>query len=111
VSSPWVDGAAAAGQTLDWLSARGMTTLLQRTVVVINDSDGHADKRTKSVLSQQFSGQGQLVVEVPFDGSLRPGGIIDGTARMSQGARRKLVEVCAALSGFYPTGERPRDRR
>ena len=25
VSSPWVDGAAAAGQTLDWLAARGLT--------------------------------------------------------------------------------------
>ncbi|MDG4667387.1 MinD/ParA family protein [Mycobacterium sp. 236(2023)] len=112
VSSPWVDGAAAAGQTLDWLAARGMTTLLQRTVVVLNDSDGHADKRTKSVLAQQFSGQGQHVIEVPFDGSLRPGGVIDGTAQMSRGARRKLVELCAALTGFH-TGydERSRDWR
>ena len=25
VSSPWVDGAAAAGQTMDWLAARGLT--------------------------------------------------------------------------------------
>ncbi|PRC47267.1 MinD/ParA family protein, partial [Mycobacterium sp. ITM-2017-0098] len=43
VSSPWVDGAAAAGQTLDWLVAQGLDGLLQRTVVVLNDSDGHAD--------------------------------------------------------------------
>ncbi len=112
VSSPWVDGAAAAGQTLDWLAARGMTTLLQRTVVVLNDSDGHADKRTKSTLAQQFSGHGQLVIEVPFDGSLRPGGVIDGTAQMSRAARRKLVDVCAALSGFFAAGhDRPRDWR
>lgn len=110
VSSPWVDGAAAAGQTLDWLAARGMTTLLQRTVVVLNDSDGHADKRTRSVLAQQFSGQGQLVIEIPFDGSLRPGGVINGTAQMSRTARRKLVEVAAALAGFYPQDDRPRDR-
>ncbi|MDT7732540.1 MAG: hypothetical protein QOK45_2793, partial [Mycobacterium sp.] len=41
VSSPWVDGAAAAGQTMDWLAARGLTGLLQRTVIVLNDSDGH----------------------------------------------------------------------
>ncbi|WP_412973402.1 MinD/ParA family protein, partial [Mycolicibacterium fortuitum] len=49
VSSPWVDGAATAGQTLDWLAAHEMTDLLQRTVVVLNDSDGHADKRTRSI--------------------------------------------------------------
>ena len=47
VSSPWVDGAAAAGQTMDWLAARGLTGLLQRTVIVLNDSDGHADTRTR----------------------------------------------------------------
>jgi MinD-like ATPase involved in chromosome partitioning or flagellar assembly len=115
VSSPWVDGAAAAGQTLDWLAARGMNSLLQRTVVILNDSDGHADKRTKSILAQQFSSQGQLVVEVPFDGNLRPGGVIDGTAAMSPGARRRFIEVCAALAEFFPAAvppqdDRPRDR-
>lgn len=112
VSSPWVDGAAAAGQALDWLTARGMTSLLQNTVVVLNDSDGHADKRTRSILAEQFSGHGQLVVEVPFDGRLRPGGVIGGSAQMSRAARRKLVEVCAALASFYPTqDDHHRDRR
>ena len=43
VSSPWLDGASAAGQTLDWLADNGYTGLLHRTVVVLNDSDGHAD--------------------------------------------------------------------
>ncbi|CAN3126379.1 MinD/ParA family ATP-binding protein [Mycobacterium sp. smrl_JER01] len=102
VSSPWVDGAAAAGQTLDWLAARGMTSLLQRTVVVLNDSDGHADKRTKRLLAQQFSGNGQQVIEIPFDGNLRPGGVIDGSGDMSPAARRKFVEVAAALAAFFP---------
>lgn len=102
VSSPWVDGAAAAGQTLDWLAARGMTNLLQRTVVLLNDSDGHADKRTRKVLAHQFSAHGQHVIEVPFDGQLRPGGVIDGTGLMSSATRRKFVEVVAALAGFFP---------
>ena len=111
VSSPWVDGAAAAGQTLDWLSARGMTGLLRRTVVVLNDSDGHADKRTKSTLAQQFSSQGQRVIEVPFDGHLRPGGVIDGTAAMSRPTRTRLLEVCAALAEHFPRqNDRSRDR-
>ncbi|KUI36256.1 MinD/ParA family protein [Mycobacterium sp. GA-2829] len=112
VSSPWVDGAAAAGQTLDWLASRGLNDLLQRTVVVLNDSDGHADKRTRSVLAQQFAGHGQVVVEVPFDPSLRPGGVIDGTAVMSPATRRRFVEIAAALAEHFPQHhERRRERR
>lgn len=111
VSSPWVDGAAAAGQTMDWLANRGLTSLLRRTVVVLNDSDGHADKRTRSILAQQFAGQGQVVVEVPFDAHLRPGGVIDGTAEMSGPTRRKFIEVAAALAEHFPANdERGRDR-
>ncbi|BBY27259.1 MinD/ParA family ATP-binding protein [Mycolicibacterium sediminis] len=113
VSSPWVDGAAAAGQTLDWLASRNLTTLLQRTVVVLNDSDGHADKRTRGILAQQFAGQGQKVVEVPFDGHLRPGGVIGRTAEMAPATRRKFIEIAAALSEYFPTSDdrdRGRDR-
>lgn len=111
VSSPWVDGAAAAGQTLDWLAARGLTSLLQRTVIVLNDSDGHADKRTRSILAQQFSSQGQKVVEVPFDGHLRPGGVIDGTSVMSHATRRRFLEIAAALAEHFPTqDDRSRER-
>lgn len=108
VSSPWVDGAAAAGQTMDWLAHRGLTGLLQRTVVVLNDSDGHADKRTRAILAEQFASQGQVVVEVPFDGHLRPGGVIDGTRGMSIATRRKLVEIAAALATHFPVSD---DRR
>ncbi|AKS31692.1 MinD/ParA family protein [Mycolicibacterium goodii] len=110
VSSPWVDGAATAGQTLDWLSAHGMTGLLQRTVVVLNDSDGHADKRTRSILLNQFAGQGQAVVEIPFDGHLRPGGVVD-IQEMSPKVRRKFLEVAAALADHFPTSDdRSRER-
>jgi MinD-like ATPase involved in chromosome partitioning or flagellar assembly len=111
VSSPWVDGAAAAGQTMDWLAARGLTGLLQRTVIVLNDSDGHADKRTRSILAQQFASQGQVVVEVPFDGHLRPGGVIDQTNQMSAATRRRFIEIAAALSKHFPTrDDRNRER-
>jgi MinD-like ATPase involved in chromosome partitioning or flagellar assembly len=111
VSSPWVDGAAAAGQTLDWLASRGLTGLLQRTVIVLNDSDGHADKRTRSILAQQFSSQGQAVIEVPFDGHLRPGGVIDRTTDMSAATRRRFIEIAAALADHFPTrDDRSRER-
>lgn len=109
VSSPWVDGAATAGQTLDWLAAHEMTGLLQRTVVVLNDSDGHADKRTRSILAGQFSGQGQRVIEVPFDGHLRPGGVVD-PREMSTATRRRFLEIAAALAEHFPTHDERRDR-
>ena len=112
VSSPWVDGAAAAGQTLDWLASRGMTHLLSRTILVLNDSDGHADKRTRSVLVEQFSSHGMAVVEVPFDANLRPGGVIGGTRDMSAATRRRFVEIAAALADQFPTSDdRSRERR
>ena len=112
VSSPWVDGAAAAGQTLDWLASRGMTHLLSRTILVLNDSDGHADKRTRSVLAEQFSSHGMAVVEVPFDANLRPGGVIGGTRDMSAATRRRFVEIAAALADQFPTSDdRSRERR
>lgn len=111
VSSPWVDGAAAAGQTMDWLANRGMTGLLQRTVVVLNDSDGHADKKTRAILAQQFAGHGQAVVEVPFDGNLRPGGVIDSTGVMSPSTRRRFLEIAAALAEHFPSrDDRARER-
>ena len=111
VSSLWVDGAAAAGQTMDWLASRGLTALLQRTVIVLNDSDGHADKRSRSILAQQFSSQGQVVVEVPYDGHLRPGGVIDRTSEMSPVTRRRFVEIAAALADHFPTrDDRSRER-
>ena len=112
VSSPWVDGASAAGQTMEWLANRGYTGLLHRTVVVLNDSDGHADKRTRSILVQQFASRGQVVVEVPFDSHLRPGGVIDVSTEMSPLTRRRLIEITAAIAEhFASTTDGPRDRR
>jgi MinD-like ATPase involved in chromosome partitioning or flagellar assembly len=112
VSSPWVDGAAAAGQTLDWLASRGMTHLLSRTTLVLNDSDGHADKHTRSVLAERFSAHGMTVMEVPFDAKLRPGGVIESTRDMSSPTRRRFVEIAAALADHFPTtDDRSRERR
>jgi MinD-like ATPase involved in chromosome partitioning or flagellar assembly len=101
VSSPWADGASAAAKTMEWLAERGRTNLLQRTIVVLNDSDGHADKRTRSVLAHQFVDRGQKVVEVPFDPHLRPGGVIDVRHEMAPATRRKFLEIAATLAGYF----------
>ena len=105
VSSPWVDGASAAGQTMDWLAENGYTALLHRTVVVLNDSDGHADKKTRATLTEYFSRHGQTVIELPFDGHLRPGGVVDIDNELDRRTRRRVLEIAAvdrrALSDDY----------
>jgi MinD-like ATPase involved in chromosome partitioning or flagellar assembly len=112
VSSPWVDAASAAGQTMEWLASRGYTGLLHRTVVVLNDSDGHADKRTRSVLVEQFARRGQTVIEVPYDPHLRPGGVIDVDNELHRTTRRRFDEIAAAIAEhFVTTTDGLRERR
>lgn len=106
VSSPWADGAAAAAKTMEWLADRGQTGLLRRTVVVLNDSDGHADKRTRAALTQQFASRGHAVVEVPFDAHLRPGGVIDVTEEMASATRRSFLQITALIAQFFSTRSR-----
>jgi MinD-like ATPase involved in chromosome partitioning or flagellar assembly len=112
VSSPWADGASAAARTMEWLSDQGMTNLLHHTLVVLNDSDGHADKRTRELLAREFIDHGQPVVEVPFDPHLRPGGVIDVSHQMASATRRKFLQVTATVAGYFePRPDRARDRR
>jgi len=101
VSSPWADGASAAAKTMDWLADHNLRGLLQRTIVVLNDSDGHADKRTRSLLAREFVNHGQPVVEVPFDPHLRPGGVIDVTTEMAPETRLRFLQIAATVTGWF----------
>lgn len=101
VSSPWADGASAAARTMEWLTDHGLTTLLQRSLVVLNDSDGHADKRTRALLAREFTDHGRPVIEVPFDPHLRPGGVIDVGHEMAPATRRKFLEITATIAGYF----------
>lgn len=112
VSSPWADGASAAARTMEWLADQGLTTLLQNTIVVLNDSDGHADKRTRSLLAREFIDHGQPVVEVPFDPHLRPGGVIDVRREMAPATRRKFLQATAIVARYFAARpDRTRERR
>jgi MinD-like ATPase involved in chromosome partitioning or flagellar assembly len=109
VSSPWYDGASAAGQILDWLANNGYTGLLHRTVVVVNDSDDHAGKRRRALLVERFGGGGQKVIEMPFDENLRFGGVIDVGDGLNRLTRRRVMELAAACAEhFAATTGRPR---
>jgi MinD-like ATPase involved in chromosome partitioning or flagellar assembly len=109
VSSPWADGASAAAQTMEWLETHGRTGLLHRSIVVLNDSDGHADKRTRSLLARQFLDRGQQVVEVPFDPHLRPGGVIDVRGELARTTRRRFLQIAATVAEFFAS--RPESTR
>ncbi|MGB9305993.1 MAG: MinD/ParA family protein [Mycobacterium sp.] len=109
VSSPWADGASAAAKTMEWLSDHRLTDLLQRSVVVLNDSDGHADKRTRSLLALEFVEHGQPVVQVPFDPHLRPGGVIDVSNEMAPATRLKLLQVAATVMAYFASRPERRD--
>ncbi|MEO6794355.1 MAG: MinD/ParA family protein [Mycobacterium sp.] len=111
VSSPWADGAGAAAKTMEWLADRGQGGLLARTVVVLNDSDGHADKRTRSALTAQFLRHGQAVVEVPFDPHLRPGGVIDVMDEMAPATRRRFLHISAIVARHFSSRPRGREAR
>ena len=39
-------------ETMKWLANDGMTGLLHRTVLVLNDSNGHANQRTRTIVAQ-----------------------------------------------------------
>jgi MinD-like ATPase involved in chromosome partitioning or flagellar assembly len=109
VSSPWADGASAAAKIMEWLSDHDLRGLLQRTIVVLNDSDGHADKRTRSLLAREFVDHGQPVVEVPFDPHLRPGGVIDVSNEMAPATRRRFLQITATIAEYFAS--RPDDMR
>ena len=108
VSSPWFDGASAAGQTLEWLANGGYTALLHRTVVVVNDSDGHAEKRELKLLAERFGKHGQKVIQMPYDQHLRPGGVIDVKNEINALTRRRMLELAAECAEhFGTTSDRP----
>jgi MinD-like ATPase involved in chromosome partitioning or flagellar assembly len=82
---------------------------LHRTVVVVNDSDGHAVRRDRALLVERFGGRGQKVIEMPFDSHLRPGGVIDVKEEVNRITRRRLMELAAACAEhFAATADRPR---
>jgi hypothetical protein len=62
-------------------------------------------KRTRTILAQQFANQGQVVIEVPFDPHLRPGGVIDVSREMNPKTRRRRAESTRMAFGVHPAGD------
>jgi hypothetical protein len=66
------------------------------------------------VLARHFVDRGLMVVEVPFDPHLRPGGVIDVRHEMAPATRRKFLRIAALVARCFasqPDGARDRHAR
>jgi MinD-like ATPase involved in chromosome partitioning or flagellar assembly len=89
-----------------------MSDLLHRTVVVLNEPDGHADKRTRTILAQQFASYGLVVLRCTSIRTCARGEVIDVSHEMNPKTRRRFYEIAAAIAEhFSDTAQRPRKRR
>ncbi|WP_142386882.1 MinD/ParA family ATP-binding protein [Mycobacterium hubeiense] len=111
VASPRVDGVSTALEKLQWLAGHSMEGLLQRTVIALNHSDGHADKDTREMWLRELLGWGLPAVEVPFDPHLRAGGVIDVAEAMAPATRQRFIEIAAVIAQHFadtaPTRAQP----
>lgn len=102
VTSPTIDAADRAKNTLDWLVEHNHGHLVKDAVIAVS-----CDRSSKEVDSQQILEYFQLrcraVVQVPYDPHLATGGQID-MDQLSQRTRDAALELAAAVAdGFQPT--------
>jgi MinD-like ATPase involved in chromosome partitioning or flagellar assembly len=106
VGSASVDGARQAAATLDWLRQNGYQHLLARACVVINHlipGKPSVDVADLVAQFQRYVPPGRLLV-LPSDKHVSAGIEIE-LDQLSQKFRRGIVELAAALSDDFDTGE------
>ncbi len=112
VSSPWVDGAAAAGQTMDWLAARGLTESVAT----------HGDRPQRLRWPRRQDGLGRSwrsssrararwSSRCPSTDTCGRAASSTAPARCRRPRRRRFIEIAAALAEYFPTrDDRSRER-
>jgi MinD-like ATPase involved in chromosome partitioning or flagellar assembly len=106
VGSASVDGARQAAATLDWLRQNGYQHLLARACVVINHlipGKPSVDVADLVAQFQRYVPPGRVLV-LPWDKHVSAGIEIE-LDQLSQKFRRGIVELAAALSDDFDTGE------
>jgi MinD-like ATPase involved in chromosome partitioning or flagellar assembly len=93
------DSAQAAGRVMDWLLEAGYHDLLARSVVVLNDISGRADRKVTSDLVATFArrvGDDRVFV-LPYDPHVGTAGVID-VDQLRPATQRRFLEITAALA-------------
>jgi MinD-like ATPase involved in chromosome partitioning or flagellar assembly len=99
--TPWADGVSVAHQTLYWLAEHGAPGISDRTIIILNNSDGNADRKTIAAVGQSFIDAGFGGFEMAFDRRLRPGGIVDLQRGMTAPTREQFLEIATTLASNF----------
>lgn len=97
-----VDEARLASETLTWLEAHGRGDLVERAVVVLNQSSPGTPLVRLAELESHFASRVRAVVRLPYDPAVATGGAIDWAElrrETRQGARELAARVVEGLRG------------
>lgn len=108
VADTSIDGAKKAGETLDWIRAKGHPGLIARAVVVINHTKRGRESADIDEVKAQFAkvvGEDR-VFEMPFDPHIDQGTEIN-LRLVNRTVLRRITEVAARLSDNFDKPRRP----
>jgi MinD-like ATPase involved in chromosome partitioning or flagellar assembly len=100
VTSPSVDGAKGANDTLDWLVAHGHTRLANRSIAVVSTVRRQSREVDVDKLEAHFARRCREVVRIPYDAHLQTGAAIDLDQLRPQ-TRRAYLELAAHVAGEF----------
>jgi MinD-like ATPase involved in chromosome partitioning or flagellar assembly len=87
---------------MDWLSENGYRELLARSVVVLNDATGRADRKLVNDLVASFArrvGDDRVFV-LPYDPHIGTAGVVD-IDYLKPPTQRRFLEIAAALASNF----------
>jgi MinD-like ATPase involved in chromosome partitioning or flagellar assembly len=102
VGSCSVEGGLAVETTIDWLAARNGHELLKRSVIVLNDSHGSANRSFISHVHETLGRRVHAVKTIPWDAHLRDTVTLDFPA-LRRRTQLALLELAAELAAGFPT--------
>lgn len=96
VTSPALDGAQSAVDTLAWLGAHGYEQLAREAIVVIAASQSKNAPVDVEMLRNYFLGRTRAVQVIPYDNHLAIGGYVD-LDNMQPATRSAFLELAATV--------------
>lgn len=108
VTSPAVDAVRKTGTTLDWLCHNGYQSLMQWTVLAINQVEPAKVYGAAVTELDRLSARVGASVVLPFDRHVHDGRKI-ALDRLSKESRRSYLEMAAVLADMFPGSGAQRD--